>query len=222
MSTDPKVLALVVTMRCLLEALDAGRSPADEVFNAENALQPFSDMGQAVIASPQPGVDPTVIASGVFHMLVSIMGSDNGVLFHYDSEDRRRAVPAIVEMIAAGYFTGDPEALDGDFWQMAAGEETEKVEYFSRAPEAFAAVEAVLNDIFDRPPGTTVQPSVPAAEVLALVDRLEDTPNWYRQSWGEWKNAVHSCDSAPKDAASMLRKLITAHALGTKKNRSGG
>lgn len=34
---------------------------------------------------------------------------------------------------------------------------------------------------------------------------MHSTPNWYRESFGDWKGSVHTCDRAPKDATTMLR-----------------
>lgn len=120
-------------------------------------------------APAQPLIEESVTACGIFHMLVSIMGSDNGVYFPYFAEDRKKVCEPIIAMMQAGYFTGDPEDIDGDFWQMAAGEETEKVAHFNRAHEAFALVEEVLNDIFDRPLDEIAQPSVPSPDDIAYL-----------------------------------------------------
>jgi len=50
-------------------------------------------------------------------------------------------------------------------------------------------------------------------EVLSMAEHLDKgTPNWYRETFGDWKDSVHICDRAPKDAADMLRAF--AHTLG--------
>lgn len=42
-------------------------------------------------------------------------------------------------------------------------------------------------------------------EVRALAKYLkEGTPNWYRESFGDFKSSVHTCDNAPKNAVAML------------------
>jgi hypothetical protein len=130
----------------------------------EEEGDPVAEVKRLIELSERPNIDPTVTACGVFYLLISIMGSDNGTWFDYTSEDRLKAVPAIIDMLNAGYFTGDPEALEGDFWQMAAGEETEKAEYFGRSAVAFSIVDGVLNEIFDRPPASPAQPSVPVEQ----------------------------------------------------------
>lgn len=44
-----------------------------------------------------------------------------------------------------------------------------------------------------------------------IVDRLRDTPNWSKESWGDWKAKSSSYDRAPFEAANEiegLRKLL--------------
>jgi hypothetical protein len=145
----------------------------------------------------QLSVDLTVVACGVFHMLVSIMSSDNGVMFTYDSEDWLKAVPAIIEMVNAGYFGGDPEVLEGDFWQMAAGDETETPKLFDRTPEAFAVVHGVLNDIFDRPldkPTSPTQQEPVSGEAVAEVVASRDGGGYSHSYNLKWN---HGLDPLP-------------------------
>lgn len=53
-------------------------------------------------------------------------------------------------------------------------------------------------------------------KLLELADLLEKgTPNWYRETFGNWKDSVHIGDNSPKGAADMLREYaahLTAQA----------
>lgn len=42
---------------------------------------------------------------------------------------------------------------------------------------------------------------------LGLVDRLRNTPNWMRESFGSWKDCVLKYDRAPFEAADELEVL---------------
>lgn len=113
-------------------------------------------------AVPRPAVPERIVARAVFDELVSVMGSDNGVCFRAEPGDYERALDGVAAMISAGYFQCEVDDLDSDYWQMAAGEESEIAERFCRAPEAFATVNTVLNDIFDRPLPEVQRAAVPA------------------------------------------------------------
>jgi hypothetical protein len=44
-----------------------------------------------------------------------------------------------------------------------------------------------------------------AEEVRALAKYLaEGTPNWFRESFGDYKSSVHTLDNAPKNAVAIL------------------
>lgn len=43
--------------------------------------------------------------------------------------------------------------------------------------------------------------------VRPLVERLRDTPNWMRESYGSWKDCVLKYDRAPFEAADELEVL---------------
>lgn len=115
-------------------------------------------------------VPARIVARGVFDELVSVMGSDSGVCFRAQPEDYERALDAVAVMIRAGYFACEVEDLDGDYWQMAAGEHTERPERFNRAPEAFAVVDAVLEDIFDRP----LEPEADSRPAVGVDEKIDD------------------------------------------------
>ncbi|HEV2678999.1 MAG TPA: hypothetical protein VGV14_00720, partial [Rhodanobacter sp.] len=55
----------------------------------------------------------------------------------------------------------------------------------------------------------TTEPKYTDTQIETMAAHLiSSTPNWYRESFGDWKDAVHTCDRAPKDAADMLRSLL--------------
>lgn len=85
----------------------------------------------------------------VWHQLIDVLEADNGGRHEWTSHELRDALPAITELLAAGYFADDPQDLDCSFWQAIAGEESESAEYFSRAPEAYTSLLVVLNRVFD-------------------------------------------------------------------------
>lgn len=56
------------------------------------------------------------------------------------------------------------------------------------------------------------QPNPPAKvasnDQLGLVERLRNTPNWMRESYGSWKDCVLKYDRAPFEAADELEVLM--------------
>lgn len=42
-----------------------------------------------------------------------------------------------------------------------------------------------------------------------IVERLRDTPNWMRESWGGWKDCTMQYDRAPFEAADEIERLRT-------------
>lgn len=42
-----------------------------------------------------------------------------------------------------------------------------------------------------------------------IVERLRDTPNWMRESWGCWKDCTTQYDRAPFEAADEIERLRT-------------
>lgn len=96
----------------------------------------------------------------VFSRLLQVMEEDNVFYdFPYTISQQLRALEPIRLLVEAGYFEEREDRpwnhLDGDYWQCAAGERDEAAAHFSRAPEAYAVLDAVLNEIFDRPVGDT-------------------------------------------------------------------
>jgi hypothetical protein len=47
-------------------------------------------------------------------------------------------------------------------------------------------------------------------QVRPLVERLRDTPNWMRESYGSWKDCVLKYDRAPFEAADEIER-VRAH-----------
>lgn len=89
----------------------------------------------------------------VFELLLVVMSADNGCSFAAHASDFAKMEPHVRALQGAGYFADEPTSLNGSFWTCAAGEETEAKDYFSKAPEAYDGLSAVLNDIFNRPIG---------------------------------------------------------------------
>lgn len=68
-----------------------------------------------------------------------------------------------------------------------------------------AAIDAHLNAPTHDVVGGDVE-----AKARDLIKRLRDTPNWLKESWGDWKACTTSYDTAPKDAADLIETLIAA------------
>lgn len=86
----------------------------------------------------------------VMDNLLAVLEEDNGGPFEATPDDYREAEEPIHDLIKAGYFLEPaPDDLEASFWQAAAGEETEAKEFFSRAPEAYEKLSAILTRIFD-------------------------------------------------------------------------
>lgn len=50
---------------------------------------------------------------------------------------------------------------------------------------------------------------MPPLPSIALVDRLRDTPNWQRETFGKWKTATSVYDRAPFEAADEIEMLAS-------------
>lgn len=82
--------------------------------------------------------------------LVTCMSYDNGYPFASSQEQLEEVRTSLQALVDAGYFKEySLDDLDSDLWIMAAGECTESAEWFSRAPEAYATVSRVLDEIFN-------------------------------------------------------------------------
>lgn len=138
-------------------------------------------------------VPDRIVARGVFSELVRIMEYDNGCLFTVLPQDFECALGAIVAMMHLGYFLCDADDMDADYWQMAAGEEIEKREHFARAPVAFALLDEILNDIFNRP----------LKETHSLADRIRSELPLIRARTG---NALF--DAGAHDACEKIEALL--------------
>jgi hypothetical protein len=47
----------------------------------------------------------------------------------------------------------------------------------------------------------------PTSDQRDIVERLRDTPNWRRETWGPWKDMTSHYDRAPFDAADEIERL---------------
>lgn len=96
----------------------------------------------------------------VWVRLLEALAGDNGCPFTASTDDYREAKPALVQLIAAGFFRDDADSLDGDIWTIAAGEQSEAAARFASCADAYAVLSDVLNRVFERPDEA---PSLPAA-----------------------------------------------------------
>ncbi|BCP56230.1 hypothetical protein K32_48470 [Kaistia sp. 32K] len=103
-------------------------------------------MGRASVADAEPAPTPEF----VWVRLLEAMHGDNGAAFTASTDDYREASGPLADLIAAGFFRGDADSLDGDIWMAASGEETEAAVRFERCADAYAALSAVLNRVFER------------------------------------------------------------------------
>lgn len=90
-------------------------------------------------------------ASFVWNKLLEIMAADNGGDFLLTTADWIQARPAIEAMIEAGFFTGDPDDLDGDYWLAVAGDQSKAERRFSKCAGKYEELSDILDAIFDCP-----------------------------------------------------------------------
>lgn len=142
---------------------------AEQLAEALENVRSFHDMSAELIA---PELLANLLASTtvkaeqvptpefVWVRLLEALHGDNGGAFTASTDDYREAKPALVQLIAAGFFRDDADSLDGDIWAVAAGEQGEAAARFASCPDAYAVLSDVLNRVFDRPDEA---PSLPAA-----------------------------------------------------------
>lgn len=142
---------------------------AEQMADALENVRCFHDMGAELIA---PELLANLLAvtavkaeqvptpEFVWVRLLEALHGDNGGAFTASTDDYREAKPALVQLIAAGFFRDDADSLDGDIWAVAAGEQGEAAARFASCPDAYAVLSDVLNRVFDRPDEA---PSLPAA-----------------------------------------------------------
>ena len=87
--------------------------------------------------------------------LIRTMEADNGCSFSCTIAQQRAGSAAIAVMqdIGGAVFPDDPEVfhdIDGIYWELAAGEESEREAKYGRVP-GYPALNKVLNDIFENP-----------------------------------------------------------------------
>ena len=85
--------------------------------------------------------------------IVKAMENDNCCGFTITKADLAEAAGPLQQLLNDGYFAnGDSSDIDSDVWMAAAGEFTEVRIHFSRSPEAYAALDVVLERIFEGMP----------------------------------------------------------------------
>lgn len=104
----------------------------------------------------------------VWVRLLEALHGDNGGAFTASTDDYREAKPALVQLIAAGFFRDDADSLDGDIWAVAAGEQGEAAARFASCPDAYAVLSDVLNRVFDRPDEAPSLPAAGSADLTAV------------------------------------------------------
>lgn len=129
--------------------------PTPEMVSAaEEAHMPFGDMDialrMAILSAPaaQPAA---VTPEFVWLRLLEAMSCDNGCAFTSSTDDYREAKPAIIALIAAGFFASNYDDLDGDIWMVAAGEQGEASARFEGHASAYVMLSNVLNRVFEQP-----------------------------------------------------------------------
>lgn len=127
-----------------------------------------------IAAAPTVKAEQVPTPEFVWVRLLEALHGDNGGAFTASTDDYREAKPALVQLIAAGFFRDDADRLDGDIWMVASGEQGEAAAMFASCSDAYAALSDVLSRVFDRPDEA---PSLPAAgsageevEVVAWQD----------------------------------------------------
>ncbi len=111
-------------------------------------------------AAPTVKAEQVPTPEFVWVRLLEALHGDNGGAFTASTDDYREAKPALVQLIAAGFFRDDADSLDGDIWTIAAGEQSEAAARFASCADAYAVLSDVLNRVFERPDEA---PSLPAA-----------------------------------------------------------
>lgn len=81
--------------------------------------------------------------------LMNVLDADNGHTHDWTNADMQEALQPITRLQNLGFFADDPDDLDGSFWQCAAGEETERREFFARGIEHLEALDKVIHRVFD-------------------------------------------------------------------------
>lgn len=101
---------------------------------------------------------PNSQVDAIFLALIERLDADNGYNFTFNFSQVKAAREPIHALLNAGYFQDDPDDLQDSFWQMAAGESTEVIQYFNKAPAAFLTLTGILDEIFETPPTDVAQP----------------------------------------------------------------
>lgn len=89
----------------------------------------------------------------IFYNIICCLEDDNCTAFPVYPRDFKRVFKPLNLLYEEGYFQDSTKNLDGSFWQIAAGEETEAKNYFNknkRTAKAYSELSSVLNEIFER------------------------------------------------------------------------
>tara|TARA_Y100000748_G_scaffold242089_1_gene206303 strand:+ start:224 stop:1612 length:1389 start_codon:yes stop_codon:yes gene_type:complete len=111
--------------------------------NAKQAALEHVAALEAELATPTPEY--------VWARLLDNMVTDNGGPYMSSTADFDEARPAIAALIEAGFFLGDPNDLDSDYWQAVGGEVDEAKERFASHAEQYLALDSVLHRVFESP-----------------------------------------------------------------------
>ncbi|MDZ4192898.1 MAG: hypothetical protein U1D65_12895 [Pseudomonas sp.] len=113
--------------------------------------QEYIEDVQAMLASaPTVEAEQVPTPEFVWVRLLEALSGDNGCAFTASTDDYREAKPALVQLIAAGFFRDDADSLDSDIWTVASGEQGEAAARFARCAEAYTVLSNVLNRVFER------------------------------------------------------------------------
>lgn len=197
----------IALMRLMPEVLAALKNPGPNVslvHDVEKAL------------SSQPAEPVKKEPAQVWIDLIHVMEADNGGSFPFTVSDYLRAEGDLRRLINAGYFQGDPADLNGDYWQMAAGEETEVAARFT---VPFRELHAALNNVFepsDEPVKVPSDLGQIAERILAAL-RADDHGNLLRASdrgpMGSIKRALLASYGQPAQPAATFHDARTDSAL---------
>lgn len=198
---------------------------AEQLADALENVRCFHDMGAELIA---PELLANLLAvtavkaeqvptpEFVWVRLLEALHGDNGGAFTASTDDYREAKPALVQLIAAGFFRDDADSLDGDIWAVAAGEQSEAAARFASCPDAYAVLSDVLNRVFDRPDEAPSLPAAGSAELPEPDFALDggDQPCYYAETVQRIVAALSAQQSAhvsvPREWLDAVKELFDA------------
>lgn len=143
----PEFLALAESCGARITGKPDGSEPIEVVFPIE-AWRAFD--AAMLAAAPAVKAEQVPTPEFIWVRLLEALAGDNGGAFTASTDDYREAKPALVQLIAAGFFHDDADSLDGDIWTVAAGEQGEAAARFASCSDAYAVLSDVLNRVFER------------------------------------------------------------------------